>query len=145
MSHCKQSIQNSRESYVVVTRCNKHAYCTWDTPSQRASCLPNVRDVGALSFTHDRKCAWRMTRSPAHRKSETEASVPGHSLPVATDSCRLRLALNEVAGFRQVSCSRRSGDTGMMKREVLTALVGWLQWMESVLSFHADNRYTFKD
>jgi len=42
-SYRKQSIHSSTESYVVVTRHN--AYCTWDTPSQRAFCLPNVHNV----------------------------------------------------------------------------------------------------
>jgi len=37
----------STESHVVVTRCHKYAYCTWDTSSKRAYCLPNVHDVGA--------------------------------------------------------------------------------------------------
>jgi len=39
--YCKQSIKNIKVSYVAVTQYHKHAYCTWETPSQRVSCLPN--------------------------------------------------------------------------------------------------------
>ena len=82
-SHCKQSVESSIESYLVVTRCLKYAYCTWATSSERAPCLPNMHDVHVISFHMTEMHLRGADTTGTQNISETEASVS--SQPLAMD------------------------------------------------------------